>query len=268
MKINNNNHNSFCDFAEDAVAYLYGEIDETQKAKFEKHLSLCSHCEEEVTAFASVRSSVLNWKAEEFDILSSPVIDIPFEPLPKTVKNVEISPSWFESLGKLFSFSPFKLAAAACAIFAVGFGLMFFVFDFSAGNELADLKNNNSVVIEVEQPNENVIKLEIQTPPVEKSAEKGADPRISDFEKKSEEIFVQAKSPKKVSSSPAEIVKTQNTAKRLSNSPTDKNPKNTQIKQNEIEARIQQAPRLNNLPEEGEDRSLRLADLLADLDTE
>ncbi|HSK71201.1 MAG TPA: zf-HC2 domain-containing protein [Pyrinomonadaceae bacterium] len=265
--MNNNNHNSFCGFAEDAVAYLYGEIDETQKAKFEKHLSLCSHCEEEITAFATVRSSVLNWKSEEFDILASPVIDIPFGQMPKTVENFEISRFWLESLLELFSFSPVKVAAA-CAFLVVGFSLMFFVFDFSAGNEFADLKNNNSFVIEVEQPTENIVEPEIQTPAVEKIAERETNAKISNVENKSEEVFVQAKSPKKVSPSPAEIVKTQNTPNRLSNSPAVKNPKNTLIKQNEIEARIQQAPRLNNLPEEGEDRSLRLADLLADLDTE
>lgn len=262
MKMNNN-HNSSCGFAEETVTYLYGEMNEGEKAKFEKHLSLCSHCEEELAAFASAHSSILNWKAKEFDPLTSPIIEIPYETAPKTVKNIEISRSWLGSLRELFSLSPVKLATAACALLVAGFGLMFFVSDFSSSNEMADLKNANSVVTAPAAKGEKIIAPEI---PSEEVVRKENETDNSVKEENPQLNPDQIKSQKRVS--PSEIVKTQNASKRLRNSTTVKSPNNFEIKPETIEARIQQAPRLNNLPEEVEDRSLRLTDLLADLDTE
>jgi hypothetical protein len=56
-----------CGRAADLVGYLYGEATRSARADFERHLSDCAGCRDELAAFARVRASVGELRAELFD---------------------------------------------------------------------------------------------------------------------------------------------------------------------------------------------------------
>jgi hypothetical protein len=53
-----------CGRGEQLVAYLYGEANADERAGFERHLSACVACSEELAAFGQVREAVGAWRAE------------------------------------------------------------------------------------------------------------------------------------------------------------------------------------------------------------
>ncbi len=53
-----------CERAEQLVAYCYGETDATERRNFERHLSACPACRDELAAFGEVRGAVREWRAE------------------------------------------------------------------------------------------------------------------------------------------------------------------------------------------------------------
>ncbi len=79
MLNNNNKNDSSCEFSEQIVSFLYKEADAPDKAVLNAHVKTCMSCAEELSGFAAVRSSVLQWREAEFDLLPNPFIDIPFE---------------------------------------------------------------------------------------------------------------------------------------------------------------------------------------------
>lgn len=122
------NHNSACALAEDLVAYLYGEIGGAEKAKFEAHLSGCTACTEEITAFGAVRTSVFEWRERDFAPLPTPLIQLPLpeKSVPAKVETISNSRSWLTALRELFSLSPaWAGAAAACAALVICAGLFY-----------------------------------------------------------------------------------------------------------------------------------------------
>lgn len=136
-KMDSNNHNSSCNFSDLLVSYLYGEIGEQEKLRFESHVSGCKACADEIFAFGGVRSSVLSWRETEFAKLPTPVIVLPaVETAEKTANlstaetNVAAAASratrWLASLRELFSLNPkWTGAATACAALAICAGLFY-----------------------------------------------------------------------------------------------------------------------------------------------
>ena len=123
------NHKSTCKFAEDIVAYLYGEINKNEKLRFEQHLTNCNSCTDELSGFSMVRTSVLDWHNEEFSHLATPVIEIPYEqnvPVRSFVAESNNSPSLISKLRAFFSFSPvWTTALTGVAVLLVCIGLFF-----------------------------------------------------------------------------------------------------------------------------------------------
>lgn len=146
--MNSSNHNS-CNFSDLLVSYLYGEIGEQEKSRFESHVLNCSACADEVSAFGGVRSSVLNWRETEFATLPTPVFELPFE-TEKTIVSTETtaaSRSWLNGLRELFSLSPvWTGAATACAALAICAGLFYVAFSSMPNeNDVAGTNKNVSV---------------------------------------------------------------------------------------------------------------------------
>lgn len=134
-----NTNNSTCDFAEEIVSYLYDEISGADKSRFENHLKDCSPCQDELSGFSMARSSIQEWRKEEFLPLQNPVIEIPY---PAKVET--ISRSWFASVRALFTLSPaWTTAATAFAALAICFGL--FVILFSS------MPNDDEVVVQTDK---------------------------------------------------------------------------------------------------------------------
>lgn len=130
--------NSNCNYAEQIVSFLYGEIDDAGKRHFETHLQNCSSCAEELSDFSAVRSSVSEWRAAEFENLSTPVFILPG----KTAETA--SSSWLRSIRGFFAFHTVGLSAAAMTAILVTLGLFWFFYNPSLSNEIAE---NRSVQV-------------------------------------------------------------------------------------------------------------------------
>jgi anti-sigma factor RsiW len=79
-----------CGRSDDLVTYLYGEATPVEAADFEKHLTACVECRDELTAFQSVRGNLQHWELEAVP----PRID------------VAIKPTFWQSLKDLFNVTP------------------------------------------------------------------------------------------------------------------------------------------------------------------
>ena len=86
---------SGCNFGEDAVLYLYGELPDADRAIFETHLVDCTACTDEFAAIASARYEVYDWKKIEFDPIATPHFEIPVE------QAVEVE-SWTDRIKSAF----------------------------------------------------------------------------------------------------------------------------------------------------------------------
>lgn len=53
-----------CDYEDELVSYLYGEIDDEERFAFQKHLQECSACRSEIASLGVIRNSIGAWKHE------------------------------------------------------------------------------------------------------------------------------------------------------------------------------------------------------------
>lgn len=144
-----NNHNSACAFAEDLVSYLYGEIGEQEKANFETHLHACRTCAEELSAFGVVRSTILEWRQNDFSPLKTPSFE-----LPAKVETVSSSRSWLVGLREIFSLRPaFATVATAFAVMLIGAGLFYVGTNLLRENNPDEISSvNEKMVVKDSEP--------------------------------------------------------------------------------------------------------------------
>lgn len=270
MLVNNSdNHKHACEFAEESVAFLYGEMDEAQNAKFSLHLKNCSSCADELKAFSSIHSAIQNWKSAEFDVLAAPVIEIPKDLRQKFGAEVSVSNSWLANLRERFSFTLgwVQVGAFAALLISLAFGLYFL--SFSGNQELASKKNETKIFTEAapRSVDKNAVNAksdsDFQNQGISTESENSKTSDSLTYVQPDEKISRTKKSvPAKV------LVNLKNsgvTEKSL------KQPLNRKIKAPENYANAAQVnnrnlPKLNNLPEEAEEEDLRLADLFNEID--
>lgn len=252
-----------CEFAPEIVDFLYGEMSNDQKNAFNLHLNKCSACADEIEDFSHIRFSIQDWKAAEFANLSTPKIKIPYQTVSvKTFETVKTA-SWFDSIRNYLTLSPIMSGALAVVLLAVLFGFGVLFFNNSEKQFVADANvkpniNTNPTA----KPTTSVEPEKVVI--AENSSE--SDKNDSTFhdtiptEKKIIEDSVPVKvtektNPKQKTQTVRTVEKKQTVSDTLT---ADKDSKVTpQTKK----------PRLNELPEEDEDNSLRLSDLFAELDT-
>lgn len=260
-------NNSSCEYAEQAVSLLYGEVDAAEKTAFTAHLQSCSSCAEEFAGFNAVHSSVVEWRDLEFSSLELPSIEISY-------KNTEsygnekaismISPSWFAEFRRLFS--PFS-AAATLAVVLICFGVTFFAVKFSNSREIANLENKNTASIlgvpsADHETAANKAKTE-ENKAVETASRESLKPSISNVENSRELIVVSRAEPRNTIAKVAEIsskpVKSSNSETAFYRTKSTNGGKN----QSQF-AQAKKLPKLNSLTDDDEDKSLRLAELFED----
>ncbi len=128
-----------CPQSESLVAYLYDEADVKEKISFERHLSSCDSCSEELTAFGFVRSSVKEWR----DDLMSTIVTKPIAPL----VTQERKRSALVAIREFFSLSPLWLQGATAVAAIALIALLAFVALQMFGN-----KNQQPTMAEKEKP--------------------------------------------------------------------------------------------------------------------
>ena len=145
------NHNSSCDFTEQIVSYLYDEINVSEKSRLESHLRSCQSCAGEIAGFDSIRSSIQEWRAEDFASLTIPVIE-----LPQTEKRADVSRSPLETIRAYFAFSPkWMPIAAAMSVITLCAGL-FWLTAISSGDESIADGSGETIKEAVSSPKETI----------------------------------------------------------------------------------------------------------------
>jgi len=109
-----------CGYAEQILDFVYDELAGPAKMAFEGHLSQCSMCADDVTAFSSTSFAVREWRAEAFDSLSAPKIMLP--------KPVQVKPNFVASVLAFFR-QPLYAATAATLLIGAAVGFYFLTDD-------------------------------------------------------------------------------------------------------------------------------------------
>jgi Putative zinc-finger len=263
--LNNNHKNSACAFAEPLISYLYGEIGNPEKAEFEAHLKDCAACENELAEFGFARTAVQEWKISEFDVLPTPIFEIPSNTA-KTRLIAESSVSWLENFNRIFSFKP-ALAMSALAVLIVFAGITFLTFSLSDNNQIAGKTDVQDVVSTVVTP--TIEKINEQSKQFnDKNSVAVNDKNIVPSETKAKNLPVAVSGIKSAVPNDSTVKVSINTPK--NNSVNDAplpdikavnrpNKKSTVVRKSRV-------PSLTEA-EETEDNSVRLADLFDELDT-
>lgn len=257
------NHDFSCGYGEQTLDYLYGEIERTEKIKYEAHLENCPNCADELAGFGFVRASITDWKTASFSNLKTPILDTGFIKSAdgKSIADASNKTSgWFEGFRKVFSFNAgFAAAALAVTVFCVG--IVWFAPNFSgsknydvAGNadNINSLKTAASPTIEVNP----AVRKEAATSKETKSKAESENAEFSkQLPKENKTAFTE--SAVKISSDASN-----STADNLIRRPktSGENPKKSPP------AQKKKVPNLNDSEDE-EDETIRLADLFAELDT-
>jgi hypothetical protein len=220
-----------CLFGEELVAYIYDELSSTRRSVFEDHLLNCSGCTAEFADISMSRLDVFEWHRDEFLPLATPHFVIPIGRKPAVPQY-----SWFEALRTLV-WTPTRMAfaGASLAITAAAFGLLF----IANSDPNVDVVTGGAQVVSPVDISIRQVPLTSETvafdsPSVENKAPTKREFRGLDSVRRTKAIQVTAAAPKK-------RTKTVTTS-------------------------AQNVPRLGNFVEP-EDTSLRLADLMADIDT-
>ncbi len=266
---NTDNNKRDCEFSEETVAYLFGELEDSKKAEFSSHLENCADCAAGLTSFSSIHSSIQNWKTAKFDNLSTPVIEIPWN-LKTAEQKISVSGSWLGNLREIFSFPHglIQFGAFAAVLICLGFGLYFL--KSSAPENIATEPKENQIINNVlSTPETEVAKIENfdSNSEKEKNSKESGITKLEDSDIKTsadkEILTTGGNLPVKVSAKPANKNIIQKSA--FKNSIRgNRSPKNENNFPNDIYGSV---PRLNTLPDEADDEDLRLADLFDEIDT-
>lgn len=262
--LTNNYKNTSCGFTEQMVSYFYDEANQTEKSVFEAHLTNCPACTNELAGFGFVRSSLIEWRDEEFFKLDAPIFEFP------TIKTISQpvesnSHSWFSDFRKMFSFNPI-MATAGLAALIVCVGLVFIAVNSSNNSEVAEIDNKNSEKIVAsptvdkinEQPKETIAEgNSVESLP-------GEFPKSTGTESK--DLPPSPIRVKRLVPSDSVVRVSDNTKNNSEKSETIRNVKETNKENKKTTAvQKQRVPNLTTLDDE-EDKSVRLADLFEEID--
>jgi len=227
------NREGSCLFGEELVSYLYDELPSVKRHSFEVHLLDCSSCTAEFADLSVSRLGVYEWHRDEFAPLSTPHFAIPYT-------TPEPAVSWLDAI-RAFIFTPARLsfAGGTLAILVAAFGALY----------LTNSNSNGLAGVQVPKPE--------QTAPKPPEGVKTSDEVAYDKYRGEKTLVDPSESPITISKTTAQkavVVRAKGAVKRRTDGQLAAR-----------ENRQTKAPRLGTF-EEAEDKSLRLADLVADID--
>lgn len=220
-----------CSASEELVAYLYDEMNVLERTAFESHLVGCDPCTAEFAELSFARLDVYEWNRDEFAKMATPRIVVPYGESRTQV-------SWLDAIrGFLSAPARFATAGGAFAVAAVAFGVWFIM-----PGTIEVASNVNTVSPVAERPVNNV------QPPV--TDEKPTAPQIAVANKLETDV-------RAVRTSVEKNVRPATPPRQVREQPKGAQP---------VQAQRQSAPRLNDFEDE-DDNTLRLGDLLAEVDS-
>ncbi len=218
-----------CSSSADLVAYLYDELNPVERSLCETHLADCDTCTDEFAELSFARLDVYEWHRDEFTVMETPRFVIPY---------AEAKASWMDSVRAFFALHGRLAVGGAFALVAVVFGAVF-IASMNRNVDVASLpKTENIAANKVKPVNPPVV----PTPANDKVT---SDPTKSEGDPSVIKVSTAGKNP----------VPTKAVIRRPVKTP-----------QRSINQPVKNAPRLNDFEDE-DDNTLRLGDLLADVDT-
>ena len=222
-----------CLFGEELVSYIYDELPAIERHAFEGHLLDCTSCTAEFAELSVSRLGVYEWHRDEFVPLETPQFAVPYA-------TQEPAYSWLDAI-RGFIFTPARLSFAGGALALLVAAIGVFYVSEPSSDGVAGIPQLSPVIKEVVTENvSEIAKTENEVIDDKVLPDKRLDESASTSGTKSERksVLVQAKAVKRSADR-------QTTAR--GNRPV-------------------KAPRLGTF-EEIEDTSLRLSDLVADIDS-
>jgi len=240
----NKNIENECVHGEELVSYLYDEMPAAGRSVFEYHLADCDVCTDEFAGLSLARLSVYEWHRDEFAAMQTPPMPIPYE----SAEHV----SWFENwFGPIFSAPKWLTAGGAFAAAAIVLGLVLFISD-DARNSVS-VAYVNSIVTPEARPDKST------------SAENGREVEVT-ARKPLESDIAKSTLPSD-RRPPVRISATPDTGNRHKVNDQIRSEKTASSSKRPAPLLTRAAPRLTNFEDE-DDNTLRLADLIADIDTD
>jgi Putative zinc-finger len=221
-----------CLFGEELVSYMYDELPAAERHSFEGHLLDCSSCTAEFAELSMSRLGVYEWHRDEFMPLETPRFAIPYA-------STEPAYSWLDAI-RGFIFTPARLSFAAGALALLVVALGAFYVSEPGFDGVAGVPEPVRVIREAAPTN---------VPEITKTENEVADDKVLTGKRLDESLST---SGTKIGRKPV-VVQAKSVKKQA----------DRQL--NARENRPVKAPRLGTF-EEVEDTSLRLADLVADID--
>jgi len=251
-KMFDRNHNSNENHGAELVSYIYGELDERSRNAFESHLSECVECAMELSAFADARLGLIEWRRADFDHLATPELVIREAAPIRTVaepKKVGFFAGLTEAIFSLPLFAKTGVALASVAILA---GLIYFV--TNSRNERSATGGGTPPSVTA-QPDQEPFKPAVAPNDRDKEVAKtGVDAKV-DVNGNSRVITGTPAMNKR----PTRILATNHKINRGSLQLAT-----NAVNSNKMRKGLTKAPRLNTFDED-EDKTLRLADLFAEI---
>ncbi len=145
--LDKNKYNSSCSFSEHVISYLYKEIGAPETNDFEVHLKSCTTCQNELSGFDIVRSSISEWRKEEFSILETPSFNFLPDPTEEyTLTRVSATQNWWDAFkNRIFLPAPVWTTSAFAALI-VCVGLAFIIFNYSKYDKVAEISNRDNTI--------------------------------------------------------------------------------------------------------------------------
>ena len=222
-----------CCSSEELVAFLYGEMNAQSRVSIEDHLAGCDACAGEFADLSFARLDVYEWHRDEFVEMATPPIVIPY------AEAVSRS-SWLDAFRGLFVLSGnWATAGTAFAAVAVVFVGLWLYGSKPGEVEVAGTDNQPTVVPVDERP------VTLPTPAPGENRQQNTKGETQPQKVATVPVKKQSAEPAKATTSPAPRVSPPNRP---------------------VNARRPAPPRLNDFEDE-DDTTLRLGDLLAEVDT-
>ena len=224
------------------VSYIYDELDRTARETFEAHLAACDECAMELASYSDARLSVIEWRREDFDHLETPAIVVPWASEKRTPE-AEPAGAFSRFVEALVSLPMFAKAGMGLAAAALVVGVVYFVSTSPSGTP------NIGTTKSHEQNTESV------AVPENKSNFSDDEPLIAGNDTSTHEAKI---------TSPGEHPRRHVVLAKFNvkHSPAHRSElATTTAAPNTINSK---APRLSSVDEE-DDKSLRLADLFAEI---
>lgn len=237
--------NEKCSLTQDVISYIYNEMSADELRGFEAHLDTCLYCTEELNGISIVTKSIDRWRIDAFDSLAVTNVSAHFDKEFIEPSEDKLTSGFLQAIGSFFKFPRIAAIGVAFGSLIIGIALTATFLILNDGNNEISMTSNSpqsSVNVNAQEKIDRTNHVDGSVSP----------PDLSDNSAvKDQEVAIDLPTPSH---------RMVNTATRSTTLRKNKPNESSVSKSTTVNS-----PRLSNF-EEYEDDTLRLSDLIDDLD--